>query len=270
MSVTTSAGPAQLAFMVAVARVPGLEIRDSFEARLDGDAVEHVPLEDPNHGITHLVVLPESTTGGARLTVTYRAQVDGDPLALAEQSGHDVTASELLTYLRPSRYAESDHLAATARSEFGTLKGVELVQSVGRWVHDRLAYVPGASRPTDGAVETFLARAGVCRDYAHLVLALLRALDVPARLVSVYAPGLSPMDFHAVAEVWVEDAWHVVDATRLAPRRSLVRIATGRDAADTAFLSGYGAPVRFDSMNVVAVVDGDLPVEDVGALVRLP
>ena len=81
--------------------------------------------------------------------------------------------------------------------------------------------------------DTLLAGAGVCRDYAHLVVALLRAVNVPARLVSVYAPGVYPMDFHAVAEAFVEGQWRVVDATLLAPRQSLVRITTGRDTADT-------------------------------------
>jgi transglutaminase-like putative cysteine protease len=128
--------------------------------------------------------------------------------------------------------------------------------------------VPGTSQPTDGAVATLLARRGVCRDYAHLVIALLRGLDVPARLVSVYAPGLSPMDFHAVAEAWLDDQWYVIDATSLAPRSSLVRIATGQDASETAFLSQYGAAVDLRGIEVTAVVD-DLPRDDVSALVQL-
>lgn len=99
------------------------------------------------------------------------------------------------------------------------------------WVGTRLNYVPGSSDPIDGAVDTLLAGERVCRDYAHLVVALLRAVKVPAaRLVSVYAPGVYPMDFHAVAEAFVEGQWRVVDATLLAPRQTLVRIATGRDA----------------------------------------
>jgi hypothetical protein len=78
------------------------------------------------------------------------------------------------------------------------------------------------------------------------------------------------MDFHAVVEALVDDAWWLVDATGLAPRRSLVRIATGRDAADTAFLSSYGGVVRLDGLSVLAVVDGDLPPEDADELVQLP
>ena len=108
----------------------------------------------------------------------------------------------------------------------------------------------------------------MCRDYAHLVVALLRALNVPARLASVYAPGLSPMDFHAVAEAAIDGRWCVVDATTLAPRSSLVRIATGRDASDTAFLSIHGAATELDDLTVTAVVD-DLPRDDVTELVSL-
>jgi transglutaminase-like putative cysteine protease len=135
-------------------------------------------------------------------------------------------------------------------------------------VGTRLQYVPGSSLPTDGAVRTLLARQGVCRDYAHLVVALLRALDVPARVAAVYAPGLDPMDFHAVAEAHVEGAWYVVDATTLAPRSSLLRIATGRDASDTAFLSTYGGAVDLREIGVWAIVDV-LPTDDVRTLVPL-
>jgi transglutaminase-like putative cysteine protease len=84
----------------------------------------------------------------------------------------------------------------------------------------------------------------------------------------VYAPGLDPMDFHAVAEAYVEGAWRVVDATALAPRSTLLRISTGRDAADTAFLSSYGGAVTLESIEVSAVVDV-LPRDDVREFVEL-
>src|SRR5438132_11090041 len=104
--------------------------------------------------------------------------------------------------------------------------------------------MPGSSLPTVGAVEMMLCRRGGCLDYAHLVIALLRAVNVPARLVAVYAPGCYPMDFHAVAEAYVDGMWRVVDATCLAPRQTMVRIATGRDAADTAFLDNHGGGIN--------------------------
>ncbi len=202
--------------------------------------------------------------GPGRVTVGYQATVTG------HADRPEVTEADRLSYLRPSRYAESDRLAAVARAEFGGITGAQdLLAAVSSWVGTQLSYVPGSSGPTDGAVQTLLSRQGVCRDYAHLVIALLRALDVPTRLAAVYAPGLNPMDFHAVAEALVDGDWRVVDATLLAPRSSLVRIATGRDAADTAFLSNYGGAVELVSIETTAVTDGPLPGDDVVALTSI-
>ena len=129
--------------------------------------------------------------------------------------------------------------------------------------------MPGSSRPTDGAVATLLAREGVCRDYAHLTTALLRANAIPARVVSAYAPGLDPMDFHAVTEVCLGRDWFVVDPTCLAPRTSMVRIATGADATDTAFMSTLRGQVDLDEMQVTAYVTGALPTDDVRDLATI-
>jgi transglutaminase-like putative cysteine protease len=143
------------------------------------------------------------------------------------------------------------------------------VAAVSSWVGTQLEYVSGSSEPTDGAVDTLLSGRGVCRDFAHLAVALLRAKGLAARVVAVYAPGLDPMDFHAVAEALIEDTWYVLDPTLLAPRAALVRIATGRDATDTAFLSNYGGEIVITDMIVSATVDGALPGDDVTALVEL-
>ncbi|GGF01761.1 transglutaminase-like domain-containing protein [Mycetocola zhadangensis] len=175
---------------------------------------------------------------------------------------------DLLHYLRPSRFAESDQLRSTARQLFGSLSGQGLVDAVTSYVFTTLSYVPGASGPGDSAVTTLESKRGVCRDYAHLVIALLRACDVPARMASAYAPGLKPMDFHALAEAWVDGAWQVVDATRLAPRQSLVRIATGRDASDVAFLTNHFAGLTLTRVEVGAVADV-LPRDDHAAPVFL-
>jgi transglutaminase-like putative cysteine protease len=193
--------------------------------------------------------------GPGKLVVDYSATVTGRALPAP------VEITDTVTFLRPSRYAESDSLFPTARSEFQGLEGIQLLDAVRDWVASRLYYVPGSSLPTDGAERTLLARQGVCRDYAHLVTALLRALDVPARLVSVYAPGLSPMDFHAVVEAHVDGQWYTLDATGLAPRQSLLRIATGRDAADTAWLTSHGPDIRLNELSVLAIVD-ELPLDD--------
>jgi transglutaminase-like putative cysteine protease len=198
------------------------------------------------------------------LTVSYSASVVGhaDPSPV-----RDIDES---TYLRPSRYAEADKFFGFAATEFGDYADTPtLLEKVSSWVGARLKYVPGSSDPIDGAADTLLAGAGVCRDYAHLVIALLRAVNVPARLVSVYAPGCQPMDFHAVAEALVDGQWRVVDATCLAPRQSIVRIATGRDAADTAWLDNHKGAITVNDMTVTATVDGDLPKDSLDQLVSI-
>ena len=127
---------------------------------------------------------------------------------------------------------------------------------------ERLRYQPGSSDTLDTAVDTLLAGAGSCRDFSHLAIALCRALGVPARFVAVYAPGLSPMDFHAVVEARRGTGWEVLDPTRLAPRSSLTRIATGRDAADTAFATILRGEAELMSSEVFTVVDDELPPDD--------
>lgn len=252
----TAAGPARMVLSIAVHS--SAETADErLVVTLDGAELPYTEIVDAYGSRLHLV----DVTKGAVL-VSYRATVVGTAAPLS------VTPLDEIVFLRPSRYSESDSLAPTAAREFAGLTASELFFGVSSWVGQHLRYVPGSSLPTDGAVRTLLARQGVCRDYAHLVVALLRSMNVPARLVSVYAPGLDPMDFHAVAEAVIDGQWCVVDATALAPRLSLVRIASGRDASDTAFLTTHGAAVTFNDLTVSAVVDA-LPTDDLRQLVSL-
>ncbi|RPE74491.1 MULTISPECIES: transglutaminase family protein [unclassified Frondihabitans] len=253
--VLSSTEPAELVLSVAAAE--GQRITETLSVTQGGREVPIREVIDDRGTRLHVAHMAPG-----RLEMDYRVEVTGqqDPIALG--------ALDSIQYLRPSRYCESDTLFPTARSEFAGLSGLDLLDSVGSWVNGHLSYVPGSSAPTDGAVRTFLDRRGVCRDYAHLVVALLRALDVPARLVSVYAPGLYPMDFHAVAEALIDGRWYVIDATHLAPRQSLVRIATGRDASDTAFLSSSGGWVKLLELEVGAVADV-LPRDDVAEFVSI-
>ena len=148
---------------------------------------------------------------------------------------------DLLEWTLPSRYCPSDALGPTAEATFGDLPRTRsLIPAVADWVRERVAYRPGASDHLTMADETLLAREGVCRDMAHLAVSFLRALEVPARLVAAYAPLLEPPDFHALLEAHDGEAWRIVDVTGLAPVESLVRIATGRDAADVAWASASG------------------------------
>ncbi len=221
-----------------------------------------VPVEEvlDDHGTRlHRAILPVGD-----VVVTYRAEVDRPRTPAAS----DVVDS--LRYLRPSRFIPSDELAATALAWFGGATPAENVRKISEWVFTHLSYTPGSSGPTDTAIHTLLLRQGVCRDYAHLTAGLLRAVGVPARLASVYAPGLRPMDFHAVVEAFVDGRWEVVDATRLAPRAEYVRIATGRDAADTAFLTTLSGTAVLEDIEVMAVAGGDLAGDDPAASVLLP
>ena len=251
--------PTTLEFQIAVAPHPNAEVTESLSFVLDGKPLQPLEISGVHGNRIHKLDI-----SGGNLKVDYAASIVGkaDPAP--------VTEYDLSMYLRPSRYAEADKFFGFAATEFGNyVDSTTLLEKVSSWVGTRLNYVPGSSDPIDGAVDTLLAGNGVCRDYAHLVVALLRAVNVPARLVAVYAPGLFPMDFHAVAEAFVEGQWRVVDGTLLAPRQSLVRIATGRDAADTAFLDNHKGAINLNKLEVTAIVDGDLPMDSVDELVSI-
>jgi hypothetical protein len=251
--------PTTLDFQIAVARQPGVQVDESLSIMLNGKPLEPRELVGEHATRIHSVHVERGT-----VSLSYSATVAG------EAQLPPVRDIDLITYLRPSRYAEADKFFGFAATEFADYAdSATLLEKVSSWVGTRLDYVPGSSDPIDGAADTLLAGAGVCRDYAHLVIALLRALNVPARLAAVYAPGCQPMDFHAVAEAFVDDEWRVVDATCLAPRQSMVRIATGRDAADTAFLDNHAGSITMQSMTVTAYVDGELPLDSVDQLVSL-
>ncbi len=250
--------PADLVFSVAVA-ADQRPTSETLSVSVDGSLVDRTEILASGHTRLHRIA---SAPVGA-LVMQYDAVV---PLGAGPSP---VTELEQIEFTRPSRYCDSDRLSPVAHSHFGHLSGVELVQAVVQWVLTHITYAPGSSGPVDGALETYLRRQGVCRDTSQLVIAFLRGLGMPARLVSVYAPGLVPMDFHAVTEVAIDGAWYVVDGTGLAPRGSLVRIATGRDAADTAFLTVNSGFAHLGQMQVNAVADPGLLADDGLALTQL-
>jgi transglutaminase-like putative cysteine protease len=251
--------PTTLEFQIAVAPHPNTEVYESLSFDLDGTSVQPLEISGTHGNRIHKLDVPVGN-----LKVDYAATIVG------RTGPAPVTEYDLSMYLRPSRYAEADKFYGFAATEFGEyIDSATLLEKVSSWVGHRLNYVTGSSDPIDGAVDTLLAGAGVCRDFAHLVVAMLRAVNVPARVVSVYAPGLYPMDFHAVAEAFVDGHWWVVDGTLLAPRQALVRIATGRDAADIAFLANHKGAITLTKMEVTAIVDGDLPMDSIDQLVSI-
>ncbi len=185
-----------------------------------------------------------------KLTVGYEATVSlTHPLVDLDHIG-EIAPAELplsvFTHLYPSRYCQSDKLERFARSTFGSLApGYATVNGICNWIHDYVEYEGGVSDALTSAFDTVTQRAGVCRDFAHLAIALCRTLGIPARYVSAYASQLDPPDFHAVFEAYLHGpeggAWYIFDATRMADPAGLVRIGIGRDAAEVAFCSPYGA-----------------------------
>ena len=152
---------------------------------------------------------------------------------------HELPGGEV-KFLLPSRYCPSDKFGTFVENEFCGLEGGARVTAMRDWIETNLDYVRGSSDAETTVVDTFIKRQGICRDYAHLMVTLARASNIPARAVCVYAPDVEPPDFHAVAEVYLDGDWHLVDATGMAPPETMVRVGVGRDAADIAFLAIYG------------------------------
>jgi transglutaminase-like putative cysteine protease len=149
--------------------------------------------------------------------------------------------ADVIPYLWPSRFCESDRFVSFVAREFGHLDEGSRVAAMARWIRENIDYRIGASNEKTSAVDTFIAREGVCRDYSHVMAAFTRAAGIPARLVSAYAWQLDPPDFHAVVDVWLDGRWRLVDASGLAPTEGLVRIAVGRDATDISFMTIFGS-----------------------------
>jgi transglutaminase-like putative cysteine protease len=182
-----------------------------------------------------------------RFVVDYHAIVEVDrtpPLiaTLHADAPRDLPAL-VVPYLLPSRYCESNEFEAFVMREFPYEQGGARIDAMVAWMARHIDYVGGVSDLDTTAVHTFVQRRGVCRDFAHLLASLARAATIPARVVSAYAPGVSPPDFHAVVEVWLEGSWHLVDATGMAEPQDIVRIGVGRDATDIAFMTAFGDAV---------------------------
>ena len=175
----------------------------------------------------------------------YRANVDLHP-EIYDASGilelsYFQLPNEVLPYLNPSRYCESDRLTHFALRMFGNLKpGYSRIISICDWINANLDYQVGSTTQSTSACDVLIQRVGVCRDYAHLAIALCRALCIPARYVSGYAVALQPSDFHGFFEAYLGARWYLFDATRMAPIDGFVRIGTGRDAADVSFATIIG------------------------------
>jgi transglutaminase-like putative cysteine protease len=198
------------------------------------------------------------------LSILYAATVDighhvESPACIAETPVSQLPRS-VLPYVYPSRYCQSDRLRRFAAREFGHLQqGYWRVQAIQDWVRMRTAFVSGSSDVTTSAVDTLIEQVGVCRDFAHLMIALCRAVNIPARFVTGIDYGadpiLGPTDFHAYVEVFLGDRWYLFDPTGISPPMGLVRIGTGRDAADVSFSTMFGAITSRAPLITIEAVD---------------
>jgi Transglutaminase-like enzymes, putative cysteine proteases len=215
----------------------------------------------PESGNRYLRLIAEP----GELEVGYRADVELKPQLLDPAAIGEIDAGALpldaLTHLYPSRYCQADKLQRFATRTFGDLPpGYQRVTEICNWICDNVDYVPGSSNALTSAFDTVTERAGVCRDFAHLGIALCRALGIPARYISAYAWRLDPPDFHAVFEALLNGpdgpGWYVFDPTRKAAPDGLVRIGVGRDAAEVAFCTPFG-DVEFEKPEVWITGEGD-------------
>lgn len=183
------------------------------------------------------------------LMVRYEATVDLDHYSATPEQINEVPVANLpvsvLSYIYPSRYCQSDRLHRLAVKEFGHLwQGYSRVQAIRDWVMNRVTFRSNSSTGNTTAVDTLVEEVGVCRDFAHLMIALCRAVNIPARFVTGIDygadPALGPTDFHAYVEVYLGDRWYIFDPSGVAIPMGFVRIGTGHDAADSAFATIFG------------------------------
>jgi len=201
---------------------------------------------DPFHKVEECAVSPlgnrliRLSVPPGNLTINYNATVNLNAEQLdatdVGESPYEQLPADVLTYLNPSRYCESDKLLDFAFQRFGTLlPGYSRVTAICNWTYDELSYKSGSTGPSTTATDVLEQKQGVCRDFAHVAISLCRAMGIPARYVAGYAVNLFPPDFHGFFEAYLDGRWFLFDATRLAPVGGFVRIGTGRDAADVAF-----------------------------------
>lgn len=207
------------------------------------------------------------------LTVRYDAVIDIDHHIASPDSVGEVPIAQLpadaLSYIYPSRYCQSDRLRQLANNEFGGLpQGYWRVRAIQDWVQRQTKFVSGSTNATTSAIDTVVERVGVCRDFAHLMIALCRALNIPARFVTGidYAsnPIFGPPDFHAYVEAFLGGRWYLFDPTGMVLPTGLIRLGTGRDAADVSFATIFG---MVKSRAPVISIEG---IEDAAKGIALP
>jgi transglutaminase-like putative cysteine protease len=199
------------------------------------------------------------------LNVTYRATVDIDHHRAPPETLQEVPIRaiplEVMPYVFPSRYCQSDRLLKFAFQEFGQLApGYYRVLAIQHWVQKHVTFASNTTNSNTSAVDTLIERVGVCRDFTHLMIALCRALNIPARVATGtdYGadPALGPPDFHAYVEVFLGDRWYIFDASGTGIPMGFIRLGTGRDAADVAFATIFGDVLAYPPVVSTRILEG--------------
>jgi transglutaminase-like putative cysteine protease len=192
----------------------------------------------------------------ANCVVDTSDTIDVDPAATFVPV--ELLPDPILKFLLPSRYCQADQLNALAHEIIGQLPpGYQQVDAITRWIHAHVTYEYGTSNASTSALETANSRIGVCRDMAHLGIALCRAINIPARFVCGFLHELDPMDLHAWFEAYVGTRWYTFDATQAGPKGNRIAIAYGRDAADVALLTQFG-PLTLRDISVSVSPHADI------------
>jgi len=250
--------PADFIFNIHAARTPWQSV--FAEAVSVSQAVAAAEYADPAFGSRFFRFRAQP----GPLSVRYDATVDithhlESPARIQEAPIAEL-APEVLPFIYPSRYCQSDRLRRFATREFGHLRqGYWRVQAIRDWVAQRTAFTVGSSNVSTSAVDTLVEQVGVCRDFAHLMIALCRAVNIPARFVTGIDYGaplsMGPPDFHAYVEAFLGSRWYLFDPTGISPPMGLVRIGTGRDAADVSFATMFGSVKSFAPVISIDAVD---------------
>ena len=190
------------------------------------------------------------SAGPGNLLTRYRATLDLNQHVAEPDSIFETPVNQLppeaLTYIYPSRYCQSDCVTALAMGLFGSMpQGYRRVEAIQAWVQEQVTFESNTSNSMTSALDTLNDHKGVCRDFAHLMIAMCRALYIPARFTTAIDygadPALGPTDFHAYVEVYLGHRWYMFDPSGTAIPMGFIRIGTGRDAADVAFATIFGA-----------------------------
>ncbi len=211
-----------------------------------------VPVDNYTDSFGNLCQRFEAPAG--RLEIAAHARVEVSPTIDVHPGAPYTSVLELPTnvieFLLPSRYCPSDLLGDESRLIVAdATPGYDQVEAIRSWIHTNVEYCYGTSNGSTSAQETFTQRRGVCRDFAHLGIALCRGLDIPARIVTGYLHQLKPMDMHAWFEAFVAGRWYTFDATQAQPCGGRIVVAYGRDATDVALAIEFG-PATLNSMRV--------------------